>query len=166
MRAEASQGPAGGRAVSLPEGAGDGGRGAKPGSGDIAAAIAAWLDEQGFAPRRERGKTGAPVVAATHPYHPPWRIAVAEDAEGIASAFYAAAAMRPSGGEAARIGLATGRSAAAERALAAVKDALDTLGIAVLRVGPSRTVEWTEPNAAGSASDGLRPDELDASNDD
>lgn len=160
MRADASPGP-GGPEISLPADVGD--NGAKPGNGEIAAAIGAWLDEQGFVRKRERGGAGASVLTAMHPYHPAWRIAVAEDGEGIAPALYAAAAMRPSGGETARIGIATGRSAEAERALAAVRDALDTLGIAVLRVGPPGTVEVTEPN---TAPDGLRPDELDASNDD
>ena len=139
------------------------GRSTPPRDG-VAAAIRAWLDSRGFAPAADKGATAA-VIVARHPYHPAWHIAVAESGEAdVAAAFYAAAAALPAEGEEARAGIAIGGAAA--QAVAAIRGALDALGIAVLRVKPSGEVELTEPLPGGATSDGLRPEELDASNDD
>lgn len=129
----------------------------------VADAACRWLRANGYTvTHRGQGPGGGIEITAEGGPGAGWRIR-AEGGAGFAEGFYAAAAIAEAR-EPIRIGLALARTPATEEAAARVRHAMEVLGITVLwaDAGGSISFERGEPHAA----EGLRPEELNAANDD
>jgi hypothetical protein len=140
--------------------------------------VCRWLLSQGFlVSGRRMSREHAPDITARHPAKGTWRIQVAGDmphgaAAGLSEdqvsahfgkAFFAAAAV--AGEHAApgtRIGLAMPRSSVAENHADRIRGAMAMLGIVMIWIEQSAAVTLDEHR---SVQEGLRPEELNASND-
>lgn len=135
--------------------------------------VCEWLASQGFtiAGRDLPGPDG-PDIIAHHPARGAWRIRTGESgasdeqtaARAVRSFFTAAAMAEGQDAAGVKIGLALPRSAAAQQQMAKVRKAMSLLRIVMLWMEPTGEIVIEEEYRG--AQEALRPEELNASNDD
>lgn len=140
----------------------------------VAAAIAIWLESEGYSLARAEDDL-AVTITARHPLHgalqavvphPPAEAeAATADAIRLAVGYLLATGLAGATADSARIAVALPRGADAHEAVRPIRGALRTLGIALIWVGADGAVA-IEDGEGELARDGTRPEDLNASNDD
>lgn len=137
----------------------------------VADTVRGWLGAQGFTiGERDLAQADGADIVAHHPAKGVWRIIVNDGgvfddraaASAVASFFAAAAVAEGRDASSTTVGIALPRSAAAQREMAKVGKAMNLLGVVLLWVEPEGGVAVEENRETQT---GLRPEELNASND-